>query len=80
MRVPWKSRGGAGVGTPSTRLMCLVQGEVEGAQVRLELVHPAGAAVGYTSASQFSREYRRLFGAPPGRDAAQPQNASRTPY
>jgi AraC-like DNA-binding protein len=26
-------------------------------------------AVGYQSASQFSREYRRLFGAPPGRDA-----------
>ena len=26
--------------------------------------------VGYESASQFSREYRRLFGAPPGRDAA----------
>jgi transcriptional regulator GlxA family with amidase domain len=27
--------------------------------------------VGYESASQFSREYRRLFGAPPGRDATQ---------
>jgi len=27
--------------------------------------------VGYESPSQFSREYRRLFGAPPGRDAAQ---------
>ncbi len=26
-------------------------------------------AVGYDSPSQFSREYRRLFGAPPGRDA-----------
>jgi AraC-like DNA-binding protein len=26
-------------------------------------------AVGYDSASQFSREYRRLFGAPPARDA-----------
>jgi AraC-like DNA-binding protein len=30
----------------------------------------AGYAVGYDSASQFSREYRRQFGAPPGRDAA----------
>jgi AraC-like DNA-binding protein len=30
----------------------------------------AGHAVGYTSASQFTREYRRLFGAPPGQDAA----------
>ena len=28
-----------------------------------------GYAVGYSSASQFSREYRRLFGEPPGRDA-----------
>ena len=30
----------------------------------------AGQRVGYLSASQFSREYSRLFGAPPGRDAA----------
>ena len=29
-----------------------------------------GFAVGYDSPSQFSREYARLFGAPPGRDAA----------
>jgi AraC-like DNA-binding protein len=29
----------------------------------------AGFAVGYESPSQFSREYRRFFGAPPGRDA-----------
>jgi len=29
----------------------------------------AGYAVGYESASQFSREYARLFGAPPSRDA-----------
>ena len=29
-----------------------------------------GFDVGYESASQFSREYRRLFGAPPRRDAA----------
>lgn len=28
-----------------------------------------GRRVGYDSASQFSREYRRLFGAPPSRDA-----------
>jgi AraC-like DNA-binding protein len=28
----------------------------------------AGHEVGYESPSQFSREYRRLFGAPPGRD------------
>jgi AraC-like DNA-binding protein len=30
-----------------------------------------GFAVGYESPSQFSREYSRLFGAPPGRDVAQ---------
>jgi AraC-like DNA-binding protein len=29
----------------------------------------AGHAVGYDSPSQFSREYRRLFGTPPGQDA-----------
>ena len=28
-----------------------------------------GHRVGYESASQFSREYRRQFGAPPSRDA-----------
>ena len=28
----------------------------------------AGGLVGYESASQFSREYRRLFGAPPQQD------------
>ncbi|MEP6502463.1 MAG: AraC family transcriptional regulator, partial [Betaproteobacteria bacterium] len=33
-------------------------------------VAAVGFAVGYESASQFSREYSRLFGAPPGRDAA----------
>ena len=28
-----------------------------------------GYSVGYESPSQFSREYRRLFGAPPSQDA-----------
>ncbi len=31
--------------------------------------------VGYESASQFSREYRRMFGAPPARDAAEARRA-----
>jgi transcriptional regulator GlxA family with amidase domain len=40
----------------------------------LLLAHPRdiagiGHRVGYDSPSQFSREYRRLFGAPPGQDA-----------
>ena len=30
----------------------------------------AGGRVGYESPSQFSREYRRLFGAPPQRDVS----------
>ncbi len=29
----------------------------------------AGFAVGYESASQFNREYRRMYGQSPGRDA-----------
>jgi AraC-like DNA-binding protein len=33
-------------------------------------VATAGYRVGYDSASQFNREYRRQFGLPPGRDAA----------
>lgn len=36
-------------------------------------------AVGYDSASQFSREYRRLFGAPPGRDAQRIRAAEGVP-
>ena len=35
----------------------------------------AGYAVGYESASQFSREYARMFGAPPGRDAERLRHA-----
>lgn len=43
---------------------------------RLLLSHNAdvariGYAIGYESPSQFSREYRRLFGSPPGRDGQQ---------
>lgn len=33
-------------------------------------VASTGYAVGYDNPSQFSREYRRMFGVPPGRDAA----------
>lgn len=35
----------------------------------------AGFAVGYDSPSQFSREYRRLFGAPPRQDIERLQAA-----
>ncbi len=46
-------------------------------QARVRLMREAadvaavGYSVGYDSPSQFSREYSRLFGAPPGRDVAQ---------
>ncbi len=36
-----------------------------------------GFSVGYESPSQFSREYSRLFGVPPGRDAAQLRASAR---
>jgi AraC-like DNA-binding protein len=58
-------------------------------QIRLQearrklLSSKAGAAsvgfdVGYESPSQFSREYRRMFGAPPGRDMVQQRLKLRT--
>lgn len=37
-----------------------------------------GARVGYDSASQFSREYRRQFGAPPSQDAVRLRDAALT--
>lgn len=33
-----------------------------------ELISSAAYAVGYASLSQFTREYGRMFGAPPARD------------
>jgi transcriptional regulator GlxA family with amidase domain len=38
---------------------------------RTDDVAGIGFSVGYESPSQFSREYARLFGAPPGRDAVE---------
>jgi transcriptional regulator GlxA family with amidase domain len=40
-------------------------------------VAAVGHEVGYDSPSQFNREYRRLFGAPPGRDASQLRDDAR---
>ncbi|APR80794.1 Transcriptional regulator, AraC family protein [Minicystis rosea] len=40
-------------------------------------VTSVGLAVGYQSLSQFSREYRRQFGVPPGEDAARLRRAAR---
>ena len=39
-------------------------------------VAEAARQVGYESPSQFSREYSRLFGAPPGRDLARLRTVS----
>lgn len=38
-----------------------------------------GRRVGYDNPSQFSREYRRQFGAPPSRDATRIRDSARTP-
>jgi AraC-like DNA-binding protein len=38
-----------------------------------------GFAVGYDSPSQFSREYRRMFGVPPSRDALALREAALLP-
>jgi AraC-like DNA-binding protein len=48
---------------------------VSGGRDIAEVAH----AVGYDSASQFSREYRRLFGAPPARDAHRIRAAQSVP-
>jgi AraC-like DNA-binding protein len=48
---------------------------VSGGRRVAEVAH----AVGYDSASQFSREYRRLFGAPPGQDAQRIRAAESVP-
>jgi transcriptional regulator GlxA family with amidase domain len=41
-------------------------------------VGEAAIQVGYESASQFSREYSRMFGSPPARDTADFYAAART--
>lgn len=46
---------------------------------RPEDVAGVGHVVGYASPTQFNREYRRLFGAPPGQDAARVRTASGPP-
>jgi AraC-like DNA-binding protein len=48
---------------------------VSGGRDVAEVAH----AVGYDSASQFSREYHRMFGAPPGRDAQRIRAAESVP-
>lgn len=45
----------------------------------LDDVAGVGHRVGYDSPSQFSREYRRMFGAPPGQDAARLRDVGLSP-
>lgn len=56
-----------------TPLQYLKQIRLQEARTRLlastDDVAAVGYAVGYESPSQFSREYKRVYGAPPGRDA-----------
>jgi AraC-like DNA-binding protein len=50
---------------------------------RSEDVAAVGFSVGYESPSQFSREYKRLFGTPPGKDGEQMRSIhelSQTPH
>lgn len=60
--------------TAMTPIQYQKQVRLQEARARLiaeaEDVASVGFSVGYDSPSQFSREYSRLFGAPPGRDAA----------
>ena len=44
--------------------------------VQPEDVAAVGFAVGYDSPSQFSREYSRFYGHPPGKDAIRLRNGS----
>ena len=63
--------------TTMTPIQYQKQIRLQEARVRLVAephdVAGVGFAVGYESPSQFSREYRRMFGAPPGADAARLQ-------
>ena len=49
-------------------------GDIQASQVIGQVAETTGTddrhLVGYDSPTQFNREYRRLFGAPPGQDAA----------
>ena len=60
--------------TSLTPIQYQKQLRLQAARARLmatrEEVSDVGFAVGYDSPSQFSREYRRMFGKPPGRDGA----------
>jgi AraC-like DNA-binding protein len=66
--------------TSMTPIQFQKQVRLQEARTRLiasaEDVASVGLAVGYDSPSQFSREYRRLFGAPPGKDTTYLRNIS----
>lgn len=55
-------------------LAVIAQGVKETAVGGRVLRYGPGFAVGYGSPSQFSREYRRMFGTPPSRDTLTPSS------
>lgn len=67
--------------TDHDSMRVLVVGGTLGVQAEIMLISPGkrtsrSDAVGYNSPSQFSREYRRVFGAAPSQDAARLQTAA----
>ena len=67
--------------TTTTPVQYQKQVRLQEARVRLlsqqEDVAAVGFSVGYNSPSQFSREYSRFFGVPPGKDAARLRDVAR---
>jgi AraC-like DNA-binding protein len=68
--------------TSMTPIQYQKQLRLQAARARLRAtrvdVAEVGFAVGYDSPSQFSREYRRMYGKPPGQDGAELRTASST--
>jgi transcriptional regulator GlxA family with amidase domain len=58
--------------TGMSPLQCQKQLRLQKARFQLIAAPHDVAAVGYRNPSQFSREYRRMFGAPPGQHACKP--------
>jgi transcriptional regulator GlxA family with amidase domain len=79
MKLPPRSRYSASIASESAGL-APHQVRLQEARARLianpKDVAAVGFAVGYDSPSQFSREYRRLFGVPPGKDGLRLQSPS----
>ena len=66
--------------TGMSPLQCQKQLRLQKARIKLIAaphdVAAVGYAVGYRNPSQFTREYRRMFGVPPSQDAARLQSVT----